>query len=131
MVHSQELLGGATKGLEADEDPEFLCSPEGDVIDMGGPTEVAGDDDTKQARLVNDFKGLTFGEIKLGQEVKLFGKVERDYLGLLVVYFHLIVFSEDRQVSQLMLKNGVIYWEDKARDFMKVRWTNDRGGWDK
>ena len=72
MVHSQELLGGATKGLEADEDPEFLCSPEGDVIDMGGPTEVAGDDDTKQARLVNDFKGLTFGEMKLGQEVELF-----------------------------------------------------------
>ena len=97
---------------------------------MGGPTEVAGDDDTKQARLVNDFKGLTFGEMKLGQEVKLFGKVERDYLGLLVVYFHLIFFSEDRQVSQLMLKDGVIYWEDKARDFMKVRWTNDRGGWD-
>ena len=61
---------------------QFLCSPEGDVIDMGGPTEVAGDDDTKQARLVNDFKGLTFGEMKLGQESNFLEK----FIGIILVF---------------------------------------------
>ena len=43
---------------------------------MRGPTEVAGDDDTQEPGLIDHLKGLTIREVELGEEVKLFGKVE-------------------------------------------------------
>ena len=67
--------------------------------------------------------------MQLGEEVKLLREVERDDFGLLMVDLHLVSDGEVCQVSQLVLEDGLISWEGKARSFMEVRRTNDlRGG---
>ena len=91
LVDFDELLGSATKGPKPNEDPEFLSGSHGHIINMRGPTEVAGDDDTQESGLVYYFEWLTIREVELGEEVKLLGKIEGYDFCLLMVYF--ILFS--------------------------------------
>ena len=50
-------------------------------------------------------------EVELGEEFKLLGKIEGQDFCLLMVYFHLVFRGEQGQVSQLVLENGLLYWE--------------------
>ena len=131
LVDCKELLGCATKGLKPNEDQEFLCGSHGHIINMRGPTEVAGDDDTQESGLVYYFEWLTIREVELGEEVKLLGKIEGYDFRLLMVYFHLVFSCEQGQVCQLVLENGLLYWKSKARYFVEVRGAYDRESRDK
>ena len=61
---------------------------------MGCPAKVAGDGDPKEPGLVDDLKRFMMREMELREEVKLFGEVEGENFGLLVVDLHLVLFRE-------------------------------------
>ena len=74
-------------------------------------------------------------EMELGEEVKLFGKVEWEDFCLLVVYLHLVLVSKLRQVSKLMLEDRPVRREGELRDLVDVCrsnnwWCGDKGAWE-
>ena len=58
--------------FKPDKNPKFVSCPLGDVVDVGSPAEVAGECDTQEPGLVDDFKGVRARKVELRKEVKLF-----------------------------------------------------------
>ena len=56
-------------GFESNQDPQFSGSSLGDMVDMGRPAKTAGEYDTQQACLVDDFKGFGVREVEVREEV--------------------------------------------------------------
>ena len=84
MVDLQQLVGVSSKSLESDQYPEFRSCSLGDVVHVSLPAEVAGEGDTQQPGLVDDFKGLTVWKTKLREEVVLLASIEGQYFGFFV-----------------------------------------------
>ena len=91
---------------------------------MARPTEVAGEDDSKESGFIDHFQGLTYWEVELWEEVLLLREIKWDDLGFLVVNSHFIHLSEDSKIIELVLEDRLINRERQARDFMEVWGTN-------
>ena len=89
-------MSGPTKSFESNEHPEVPRCPFGDGVYVFGPAKVTRECDTKELRLINDFKWVTVREEYLGEKIIDLCKMEGDNLnlGLLDVNFHLVFLRE-------------------------------------
>ena len=70
-------------------------------------------------------RGSQLGKCSWGRKSNFLEKLK----GMTLVDLHLVSDGEVCQVSQLVLEDGLISWEGKARYFIEVRRSNDlRGG---